>query len=175
MKSVDQVFSNAYRKYFDQVAYQVFKRVKCYDTAQDITQEVFILYYKKISSGIDITDPCAWLFSTVWYHMLNHNRLSWQTKIDDQNFQINDIVQPDHDFKLPNESYSICQDIVRTSLNEPQRKMLVLVGLENNTYSAVGQQIGLSDHQVTRQYNKVRRILLYNLRKNGFNSPRELL
>lgn len=175
MGTVDQVFSSAYRKLFDKVEDQVFKKIQCHDAAQDITQEVFILYYEKLLSGEDIPDPSAWLFSRVWFYMLNHNRLAWNTKVEGQNDKIDSLIQPCNDTRLPNESYSLCEDIIKTNLNEPQRKAFVLVGLENNTYSAVGQQIGLTGHQVTRQYHKARRIVLTTLQKNGFNSPKELL
>jgi RNA polymerase sigma factor (sigma-70 family) len=147
----------------------VLTRVGNRDDADDICQEIFLVYYDKFDT---IENRRSWLFGTMKNVLYNHYRKSSKniTVTDDFDDMGMTFTNGFRDTRIV-----IGEAIENIECTEEERILLDMVATFNFSYARVGEVLGWSRRQVEYRYaTLVKRIQDYLTRK-GIKDIAELL
>jgi RNA polymerase sigma-70 factor (ECF subfamily) len=135
-----EAFNQIHKRYKSPIFYEVLKSVKMSkETADDLTQEIFIKVWEKIKKYDHSVAFSTWLYNIAKNHVIDHKR---KTKIEilrvdnlgseiGRDEEVNDIA-----FQLEDKSANIFKDVVRA-----ERALSVMDALNNGVSSEDGKQI----------------------------------
>lgn len=166
-------FRDAYVEYYPIVMNILYLKVKNYEDAEDICQEVFIRFYNNIEK---IDNQRSWIFRAIDFEVLNFyrkkdNKTSFENKIYD-----GIDVRSD-----PSNAAREARIIVNEAINEMknfesdvEKNLFDLIAIYNYTYHEAADCLGLSISQVEYRYKRVSRRILDYLRNKGIRKVGEL-
>ncbi len=163
-------YTEAYINYYPLVFSVVYSKIGNKDDANDICQDIFIIFYEKYD---EVENVRKWLLGTMRNIVLKffQNKKQGTVSIDDIFEDISlAYVNGFRDTRIMlNEAF----ENIESSENE--KIMLDLIATHNFTYNNVAKLLGMTKRQVDYQYNVlVKRVIDY-LKKKGIMDIGELL
>ena len=165
-------FSEVYSNYYSVVYSAVYTKVGNSEDTEDITQEVFIRYYKKMD---EIENSRKWLYGALKLVVLEYYR-----KKKPADFDIDEVFS-DIALTFVN-GFRDTRIIINEAIEEMDnykddidRIIFDLIAVQNFTYKNAGKQLGLTRIQVRYRYGLIVRSIKDSLRKKGIKSLEELL
>ncbi len=174
MNSINREFSRLYREEHDNLV-SVFRRsVTGCDEAQDLTQEVFLLYLKKRRTGVFIENPVAWLRITARNYIRNYMREKWNTDVI-AGMEMDIFRSQPQKAALCVEAQYVWNDIVRVEMPLQIRSVFTYVGIGQYSLTMAAHEFGVSQYRVKKDYRLACSIMLTSLRRKGVHSCTEML
>ena len=162
----ENAFATLIEKYQRQVHALAFRKVRDFQTAEDITQETFLQVHQKLAT---LNDPAK--FSGWLYAIVNHLCIAWYRKNRLQTESLQDI----HISEIETDAYSryiatahakttaaAQHDLVKkllTRLKESDREVITLHYFEEMTSSEIGEVLGVSENTVKSRLHRARQRL----------------
>lgn len=168
VKKAEQ-FSSAYMELYPLIFSSVLARIGNRDDADDICQEIFMIFYDKFET---IENNRTWLYGTMKNVLLNYYRKKSKTvNIDDDFDGIGHVfTNGTRDTRI-----LLSQAMEGIECSEEDRILLDMVATYNFTYSHVAEVLGRTRRQVEYRYGTlVKRIQDY-LEHKGIKDIAELL
>jgi RNA polymerase sigma-70 factor, ECF subfamily len=162
-------FSSAYMELYPLIYSSVLARIGNRDDADDICQEIFVIFYDKFDT---IQNRRTWLFGTMKNVLLNHYRKKNRTvNIDD------DFDGIGHTFTngFRDTRILLQEAIENVECSEEDRVILDLVATFNFTYAHVAGLLGRTRRQVEYRYGTLVKSIQDYLEKKGIKDIAELL
>jgi RNA polymerase sigma factor (sigma-70 family) len=167
-------FSRVYRNNFESVILFIRKSIGNNDDANDLTQEVFTLYFTKKNEGAVIPNPSTWLHQTAQYYIRNYQREIWHADVD-HDVDLDTLLSTDNMNILSYEARWLLDDILLLDMTDPLRTVFINFGICQNRMGDIAHDLGMSIDQVKRSYQKACKIIRLALSKNGITTIKELL
>jgi RNA polymerase sigma-70 factor (ECF subfamily) len=170
-KSKNAAFTEVYSEYYATVFGVLYLRTGNTDTAEELTQEVFIRYFNNVN---DAVNPRGWLLTTAkfvsleHYRKMNRNPDTVSIKDDDELFEKN-VYSNGLDIRI------IIDNAIESIKDHADRMIFDLVALQKYTFEEAGKLTGLSKRQIKYRHALVVREVIDALKKQGINSLEELL
>ena len=162
----ETAFESLIRKYQKQVHALAFRKVRDFQTAEDITQETFLRVHQKLATLNDPTKFSGWLYAIVdhlciaWYR---ENRLQTESL---QEIYISEIETDVYSRYIATEhaktTTAAQQDLVKrllTKLKESDREVITLHYFEEMTSSEIGEFLGVSENTIKSRLYRARQQL----------------
>ena len=162
----EDAFANLIRKYQQQVHALAFRKVRDFQTAEDITQETFLRVHQKLATLNDPTKFSGWL-----YAIANHLCIAWYR----ENRLQTESLQEIHISEIETDVYSryiarehakttaaAQHDLVKgllTKLKESDREIITLHYFEEMTSSEIGDFLGVSENTIKSRLHRARQQL----------------
>ena len=162
----EDAFESLIKKYQKQVHALAFRKVRDFQTAEDITQETFFRVYQKLAT---LNDPAK--FSGWLYAIVNHLCIAWHRKNRLQTESLQEI----HISEIETDVYSryvavehakttaeMQRDLVRkllTKLKESDQEVITLHYFEEMTSSEIGTHLGVSENTIKSRLHRARQQL----------------
>ncbi|MBN2381448.1 sigma-70 family RNA polymerase sigma factor [bacterium] len=167
----DPAFQQIVRRYKDPLTNYIYRIVNDYDTALDISQEVFIRVYRNAGQYKPLAAFSTWIFKIATNLSINEIRrrrknytISIFTKLKDYENEQTELPIPDSDAKTPEEQIIKKQvrNRVREALNSlpvKYRIPLLLRELAGHSYEEISAIINIPQGTVKSRINRGRLIL----------------
>jgi len=164
---MEKKFTRVYAEHFDGISSRIAKIIGSRDDADELTQEVFIKYYKTLGDGTEIRNVESWLYKTASNYVTNFRRRYWTCKVQiDSEMEIaGQDVFPD-DIEAA-ELRTICGEIIREELNNPCDMVFFMKGILNYKSGEVARILSLRSEQVTYYFRASCRKMRAGLIKRG--------
>ena len=162
----EDAFATLIEKYQRQVHALAFRKVRDFQTAEDITQETFLQVHQKLAT---LNDPAK--FSSWLYAIVNHLCIAWYRK----NRLQTEALQEIYISEIETEAYSryiarehakttaeVQHDLVKkllTKLKESDREVITLHYFEEMTSSEIGEFLGVSENTIKSRLYRARQQL----------------
>ena len=162
----ENAFAILIEKYQRQVHAFAFRKVRDFQTAEDITQETFLRVHQKLAT---LNDPAK--FSGWLYAIVNHLCIAWYRK----NRLQTEALQEIYISEIETDVYSryiatehakttavAQQDLVKrllTKLKESDREVITLHYFEEMTSSEIGELLGVSENTIKSRLHRARQWL----------------
>lgn len=162
----ENAFAILIEKYQRQVHAFAFRKVRDFQTAEDITQETFLRVHQKLAT---LNDPAK--FSGWLYAIVNHLCIAWYRK----NRLQTEALQEIYISEIETEAYSryiarehakttaeVQHDLVKkllTKLKESDREVITLHYFEEMTSSEIGDFLGVSENTIKSRLHRARQRL----------------
>ena len=162
----ENAFAALIEKYQQQIHTYALRKVRDFQTAEDITQETFLQVHQKLAT---LNDPAK--FSGWLYAIVNHLCIAWYRK----NRLQTESLQEFHISAVEKDAYSryiatehakttaaAQQDLVKrllTKLKESDREIITLHYFEEMTSSEIGTYLGVSENTVKSRLHRARQRL----------------
>ena len=162
----EDAFATLVEKYQRQVHALALRKVRDFQTAEDITQETFLQVHQKLATLNDPTKFSGWL-----YAIANHLCIAWYRK----NRLQTEALQEIHISEIETEAYSryiarehakttaeVQHDLVKrllTKLKESDREVITLHYFEEMTSSEIGDFLGVSENTIKSRLHRARQRL----------------
>ena len=162
----ENAFATLIEKYQRQVHALAFRKVRDFQTAEDITQETFLRVHQKLATLNDPTKFSGWL-----YAIANHLCIAWYR----ENRLQTESMQEIHISEIETDVYSryiatehakttaaAQQDLVKgllTKLKESDREVITLHYFEEMTSSEIGELLGISENTIKSRLHRARQRL----------------
>ena len=162
----ENAFATLIEKYQRQVHALAFRKVRDFQTAEDITQETFLQVHQKLAT---LNDPAK--FSGWLYAIVNHLCIAWYRKNRLQTESLQEI----HISEIETDAYSryiatahakttaaAQHDLVKrllTKLKESDREVITLHYFEEMTSSEIGEFLGVSENTIKSRLHRARQRL----------------
>ena len=162
----ENAFATLIEKYQRQVHALAFRKVRDFQTAEDITQETFLRVHQKLAT---LNDPAK--FSGWLYAIVNHLCIAWYRK----NRLQTEALQEIYISEIETEAYSryiarehakttaeVQHDLVKkllTKLKESDREVITLHYFEEMTSSEIGDFLGVSENTIKSRLHRARQRL----------------
>ena len=162
----ENAFATLIEKYQRQVHALAFRKVKDFQTAEDITQETFLRVHQKLATLNDPTKFSGWL-----YAIANHLCIAWYR----ENRLQTESLQEIHISEIETDVYSryiatehakttaaAQHDLVKsllTKLKEKDREVITLHYFEEMTSSEIGDFLGVSENTIKSRLHRARQQL----------------
>ena len=162
----ENAFAILIEKYQRQVHALAFRKVRDFQTAEDITQETFLQVDQKLATLNDPTKFSGWLYAIV-----NHLCIAWYRKNRLQTASLQEIYISE----IETDAYSryiatehakttaVAQhDLVKkllTKLKESDREVITLHYFEEMTSSEIGEFLGVSENTIKSRLHRARQRL----------------
>ena len=162
----ENAFATLIEKYQRQVHALAFRKVRDFQTAEDITQETFLQVHQKLAT---LNDPAK--FSGWLYAIVNHLCIAWYRK----NRLQTEALQKIYISEIETEAYSryvatehvkataeVQRDLVKkllTKLKERDREVITLHYFEEMTSSEIGELLGVSENTIKSWLHRARQQL----------------
>lgn len=172
VKNKDQTFTNNYSDYYSIVIGTIYTKVNDYHTAQDLAQEVFLLFYEKLD---EIENKRKWLLGALRNVVMNYFSKKRHTTVD-----INEIFD-DVNLTYTNgfrDARIVITDVMENSnnfKNNIDKVIFDLIAVKNYSFVETKNELGLTIDLVKYRYKSVCRNITDELKKKGINSIEELL
>ena len=162
----ETAFATLIEKYQRQVHALAFRKVRDFQTAEDITQEAFLQVHQKLAT---LNDPAK--FSGWLYAIVNHLCIAWYRKnrLQTESLQeiyISEIEKDAYSRYIATEhaktTAAAQQDLVKrllTKLKESDREVITLHYFEEMTSSEIGEVLGVSENTVKSRLHRARQRL----------------
>jgi len=169
MNKKDSQFTEVYSDFYVLVYNTVCQKVSDLDIAEDITQNVFILYYNKMD---EVENIRKWLFSALRFEVSNYFQLR---SVDDL-----DIAVLFEDISLTfvngfRDARIILENAVESIVSDLNRVIFDMVAVRYYTYPETARVLGLTVRQVKYRYHEVVKTIQEYLKSKGIESIEELL
>lgn len=162
-------FSSAYMELYPLIFSSVLVRIGNRDDADDICQEIFMIFYDKFES---IENRRTWLFGTMRNVLLNHYRKKNRTVNFDDDF---DAIGHTFTNGFRDTRILLSQAMESIECTEEDRIILNMVATFNFSYGHVAEMLGRTRRQIEYRYGTlVKRIQDY-LEHKGIKDIAELL
>ncbi|MBN2159250.1 MAG: sigma-70 family RNA polymerase sigma factor [Spirochaetes bacterium] len=142
-------FSQAYMEFYPVVYSSVLSRIQRRDDADDICQEIFIIFLDKFET---IGNKRNWLYGTMKNILYNYYRKKNMNVDSVDNF---DDVGLAFTNGFRDTRILIAEAMEEIECTEKDRIILEMVATYNYTYAHVGKALGLSRRQVVYRYEQV--------------------
>lgn len=163
-------FIDAYLDLYPAVYSSVCARVNDRDEAEDLCQEIFIIFYSKFES---IDNRRSWLYSTTKNVLMNY----YKKKRADASGDIEEMI--DFGLKFVNgfrDTRIIIEEaMMNIRCDDMERVILDLVAVHNYSYTRASEVTGLTVKQVRYRYGQVVTRLLHYMKNIGIREMDELL
>ena len=162
----ENAFATLIEKYQQQVHAHALRKVRDFQTAEDITQETFLQVHQKLATLNDPTKFSGWLYAIV-----NHLCIAWYRKNQLQTGSLQEI----HISEIEKDAYSqyiatehakttaaAQQDLVKrllTKLKKSDREVITLHYFEDMTSSEIGKHLGVSENTIKSRLHRARQRL----------------
>ena len=162
----ENAFAILIEKYQRQVHALAFRKVRDFQTAEDITQETFLQVHQKLAT---LNDPAK--FSGWVYAIANHLCIAWHRK----NRLQTEALQEIYISEIETEAYSryiarehakttaeVQHDLVKkllTKLKESDQEVITLHYFEEMTSSEIGEFLGVSENTIKSRLHRARQRL----------------
>ena len=162
----ENAFATLIEKYQQQVHAHALRKVRDFQTAEDITQETFLQVHQKLAT---LNDPAK--FSGWLYAIVNHLCIAWYRK----NRLETESLQEIYISEVETEAYSryvatehakttaaAQRDLVKrllTKLKEGDREIITLHYFEEMTSSEIGKHLGVSENTIKSRLHRARQRL----------------
>ena len=162
----ENAFATLVEKYQQQVHTHALRKVRDFQTAEDITQETFLQVHQKLAT---LNDPAK--FSGWLYAIVNHLCIAWYR----ENRLQTESLQEIYISEVETEAYSryvatehakttaaAQRDLVKrllTKLKEGDREVITLHYFEEMTSSEIGTYLGVSENTVKSRLHRARQRL----------------
>jgi RNA polymerase sigma factor (sigma-70 family) len=163
-------FMKAYLDYYPLVYGTLYTRVANRDDADDLCQEVFIIFYNKIE---EIENGRKWLMGTMKNVVLKYYRDKKADAVDIDSLFDDMGMTFINGFK--DTRLIIKQSMEEIETDDEERQILDLVAIHNYNYSEVAGFLGLSRRQVQYRYIKTIEKIMAQLKKKGIQNIEDLL
>jgi RNA polymerase sigma factor (sigma-70 family) len=163
-------FIDAYNEYYSYIAGLIYRKIKNYDDAEEICQEVFTFYYDQFEK---IKTPKSWLAKVAHYKILEFFR---KNSSDTQNSDLNDDLIAE---VISDESLNLLlEEILSDQQNiksEEEKSILTQHVFEKSTYKEIAESLGLTSRQVKYKLEKIKHRLLQSFKEIGIQRIEDLL
>ncbi|MCG9132583.1 RNA polymerase sigma factor [Candidatus Poribacteria bacterium] len=162
----ENAFATLIEKYQRQVHALAFRKVRDFQTAEDITQETFLRVHQKLAT---LNDPAK--FSGWLYAIVNHLCIAWyrENRLQTASLQeiyISEIETDVYSRYIATEHAKttdvVQQDLVKrllTKLKESDREVITLHYFEEMTSSEIGELLGVSENTIKSRLYRARQQL----------------
>ena len=165
-----EAFETLYNKYKNGICYFVYNIVKNYEQAEDITQEVFIYV---LQNGVNNDYPFKnYLYLIARSKAVNYfNKQKRREEIDEEYLRNSnkDVEQDIADIIIKSENKKELINSIE-KLDEKYRNVVYLVCIEDMSYKAVSQVLGISLSNVKILVHRGKKELKKNLIKERFEN-----
>ena len=163
----DKNFKQAYETYYHYIYTLIYKRIHCYDTALDITQETFILYLEKIKK---IKNPKSWLAQVAIFKAINYFR-SNKNHEELSNLSITtDCITKKYEAKVILE-----KAVTATNLKDLDVYILEESILQKRYFTDIAKQLNLTRRQVEYTYKRSIKKLQNHFNEIGIKNMMEII
>lgn len=166
-------FIEVYSDYYPVIFGSVCARINSIDDAEDITQEIFIRYFRKMD---EVENPRKWLYGTMKLVLFEFYR-SKRDDITDIDDIVNDVslsfVNGMRDLRIL--INDVLEDAEVYSNDEKNRIIFELVAIQRYTLEEAAREVGMSRDQVKYRYSLINRSILQTLKKRGVSSLEEII
>ena len=163
-------FIDAYLDLYPVIYSTVYSRIHDKDEADDLCQEIFIIFYNKFDA---IENKRSWLYSTAKNVLMNY----YKKKRADASEEINEMA--DFGIQFVNgfrDTRIIIEEAIETiKCDAVERALLDLIAVHEFSYTKVSGIMGLSVKQVRYRYGQIVNRLLHHMRNIGIKDLEELL
>ncbi len=165
-------FSEHYNAYYSVVFSSVRSKVGNYHDAEDICQEVFVRFYRKLD---EIDNPRKWLFGALrlvvfdYYKQKGKNDIDIETMFEDVTMS---FVNGFRDTRLVIQQ---ALDGLYGSVDDMERALFDLTAVHGFSLREAARHLGLSYKQARTRHERVSRTLMDHFKKAGINSLEDLL
>lgn len=172
-----KAFGELYETYYDIIYKFVLKKVSNKETAEDITQEIFIQSFEGIGLLNEPEKYLSWLYSIADHKCADYFRLkSKNFEVSEEQaasseyaaFPFNTIMLPD-DYCVNSESADKLKEILN-SLKPDMKKVLILYYYDELSLSAIAKKLKVSENTIKQKLYRARKRLcceIKKLEKNG--------
>ncbi len=166
-------FIEVYSDYYPVIFGSVCARINSIDDAEDITQEIFIRYFRKMD---EVENPRKWLYGTMKLVLFEFYR-SRRDDITDIDDVVNDVslsfVNGMRDLRIL--INDVLEDAEVYSNDDKNRIIFDLVAIQKYTLEEAAREVGMSRDQVKYRYSLINRSILQTLKKRGVSSLEEII
>lgn len=166
-------FIEAYSDYYPVIFGSVCTRINSIDDAEDITQEIFLRFYRKMD---EIENPRKWLFGTMKMVLFEFYRSRKEDATDIEELQMDvslSFVNGMRDLRMLLEEVFNDADVFNN--DEKNRIIFDLVAIQRYTLEEAAKEVGMSRDQVKYRYSLINRSILQTLKKRGVSNLEELI
>lgn len=167
----DSGFKDIYSNYYPLVFGTIRKKVQNRETSDDLAQEVFMVYYKKMD---EIQNVRAWLYQTtrllVTEYYRKNSSLSNERNIEELFLDATlTFVNGFRDTRI------IINEAIESIMDEQKRLIFDLIAVQNYTYPEVSRVLGISQRQVFYRYQIICQEIQKYLETRGIKNVEDLL
>jgi len=165
----DREYSDTFSAYYPMIFSTVCTKVGSLDDAEDITQNVFILYYQKMH---DVAEPRTWLLGAMRFEVMNYYRKKGRGNDDIESI----FDDPAHAFVNGfRDTRIIIEEAIDSIDDRKSRVIFDLVAIRKYTYKEASKALGMTSRQVRYRYQSVMQHIIGYLQEKGVNSIEDLL
>lgn len=170
LKAGENSLSKAFNEHRDALRNYLTRRLKCADTADDLTQETWIKANHGVSAATPISNPRAYLFTLAANLATDYLRVEARRK--ELRSEHRDVLWEGIDSLTP-EKYAIAHDELKVlreaaaQLRPLSRKIFYLNRFSGLTYEEISDQLGVSKTTVA---NHIRSVLDHLAAAQKFHS-----
>lgn len=149
----NKTFNKSYNQYYTYVFSKILYKIKNYDDAKDLCQEIFTQFYNNFEK---IKSPKAW-FNTVIYYELGRFYEKRKKENNIINIESLDEEQYTNNNYVLIENKIIFNDLIKTKINlknNIDEEIFNLVAIENFNYTQTAKLLGITTRQVRYKYKK---------------------
>jgi RNA polymerase sigma factor (sigma-70 family) len=167
-KQVEE-FSLAYMEFYPVVYSSVLSRIRRREDADDICQEIFIIFYDKFET---IDNKRNWLHGTMKNVLYSHYRKKNMNVVSIDDF---DDVGLTFTNGFRDTRILISEAMEKVQCTKDERIILEMVATYNYAYTHVAEALGLSRRQVEYRYGQVVKRIQDYLNQKGIKDMAQLL
>ena len=169
-KSKREDYTEIYSQYYPYVFNTVFSKIGNEHDANDICQEIFIIFFEKYEQ---VDNPRKWLFGVMRNVLFRYYEK--KSKVDVDIDTVFDDVSLTYVNGFRDTRIIIEEAIENIDLSEQERLILEYIAFNNYSYTNVGKIMGLSKRQVGYKYLGIVTKVTDYLKKKGITDIEELL
>ena len=163
-------FTEKYKLYYPFVFNFIYRKVKNFNLADDLSQEVFIRFFPKMKEIYTIK---PWLIGTSRNVLCNFFRKERKRFEDSSISEIYDSRSITVSTEI-HETRIILEEAIDTITGTMDKSIFFLIADQNSSYEKAAKELGLTVRQVKYRYNLVQRNLLDFLKKKGIKEINDL-
>ncbi len=165
-------YSKDYADYYPIVFSTIYGKVNNRDEAEDICQEVFMIYFQKYT---DIENPRAWLYGTMTNVIKKYYNRKGKTETDIADMLDDVAMSFVNGFKDLRIMIEEAMTDLRNFDNEQDKMLFELIAVHNFSYRKAAKVMGYTFEQVRYRYKQSVEKLTEYFKNRGINSLEELL
>ncbi len=164
-------FTNNYSVYYSIVFGVIYSKIDDVDTAQDLSQEVFIRYYSRIEQ---VTETKRWLLSTVKNVLFEYYRsiknMPEELAVEESEWDVSLSFM--NGFR---ESRIIIDESISQIEDKIDKMLFDYISVQYYTYAEAASVTGLSSRQVKYRYGLTLKKVISHLNSRGIKQLEDLL
>lgn len=158
IKNIQNGYDDAYgiiiKDYQQQIFSYIYRMVRNYQDAEDLTQDTFIKAYNKLATLKDISVFKSWLYQIAYRTTINHFK---RQSVKSLNLFANPKSINEISFEVDYYSDEFGEKATKifASLNYKEHTLLTLRAIEEMTYSELSQVMGKSPEVLRKRYERL--------------------